>query len=100
GLGKLVPDGAGVGFPPSGLARDGYRRLLGEAILGGCPPEHVVLLDLDPPSQKTYPDFAMTEKLWGVRAVCPTRVEKRGRELWYRPLVPARAPLRDSEPRD
>src|SRR5262245_42010368 len=83
-LRKLVPDGDRLGFLLSGLDLDGYRRVLGEAILGGCPPEHVVLLDLDPPSQKTYADFAMTEKVWGVRAVCPTAIEKRGRELWYR----------------
>ena len=56
---------------------------MGDAILAGLPPENVVLLDLDPPSQKTYVDFAFTEKLWNVRAVCPTKIEKRGRELWY-----------------
>ncbi len=83
-LKKLVPEGDRLRFLLSDLDLDGYRRVVGEAILGGCPPEHVVLLDLDPPSQKTYPDFAMTEKLWGVRAVCPTILEKRGRELWYR----------------
>jgi len=83
-LRKLVPDGERLDFLLSGLDPDGYRQAVGGAILGGHPPEHVVLLDLDPPSQKTYPDFAMTEKLWGVRAVCPTTVEKRGRELWYR----------------
>jgi len=83
-LRKLVPDGERLDFLLSGLDPDGYRQAVGRAILAGHPPEHVVLLDLDPPSQKTYPDFAMTEKLWGVRAVCPTTVEKRGRELWYR----------------
>ncbi len=67
----------------SGLDFESYRRVLGEAILAGSPPENVVLLDIDPPHQKTYVDFAFTEKLWGVRAVCPTKVEKRGRELWY-----------------
>lgn len=81
---KMVPGGERLEFLLSGLDPDAYRRVVGDAILGGQAPEHVVLLDLDPPSQKTYPDFAMTEKLWGVRAVCPTTVEKRGRELWYR----------------
>jgi hypothetical protein len=83
-LRELVPGGERLQFLLSGLDVEGYRRLLGDAILGGHPPEHVVLMDLDPPSQKTYADFTMTEKLWGVRAVCPTAVEKRGRELWYR----------------
>ena len=81
---KMVPDGDRLEFLLSGLDEDGYRRVLGEAILGGHRPEHVVLFDLDPPAQKTYADFAVTERLWGIRAVCPTTVEKRGRELWYR----------------
>jgi len=67
----------------SGLDFESYRDVVGAAILAGRPAENVVLLDIDPPRQKTYVDFAFTEKLWGVRAVCPTRVEKRGRELWY-----------------
>jgi hypothetical protein len=67
----------------SDLDFESYRRVLGEAILAGLPPENVVLLDIDPTHQKTYVDFAFSEKLWRVRAVCPTTVEKRGRELWY-----------------
>jgi hypothetical protein len=70
-------------FLLSGLDEAGYQRVVGEAILGSVPIENVVLLDLDPPGQGTYPDFAATEKLFGVRAVCPTDVVKRGRELWY-----------------
>jgi hypothetical protein len=71
-------------FLLSGLDDLAYRRVVGDAILGGLPVENVVLLDLDPPGQGTYPDFAATEKLFGVRAVCPTDLTKRGRELWYR----------------
>jgi hypothetical protein len=67
----------------SGLDDAGYRRVVGDAILGGLPAENVVLLDLDPPGQGTYPDFAATERLFGIRAVCPTELTKRGRELWY-----------------
>ena len=57
--------------------------MVGDAILGGLPAENVVLLDLDPPGQGTYPDFAATEKLFGIRAGLPDRPQKRGRELWY-----------------
>ncbi len=57
---------------------------MGEAILAGLPPENVVLLDLDPPRQKTAIDFVFTEQFWGVRSVDPGEIEKRGRELWYR----------------
>src|SRR5207245_1365520 len=45
--------------------------------------QHVVRLHLAPPAPESYIDFALTEKLWDVRPVCPSTVEKRGRELWY-----------------
>jgi hypothetical protein len=70
-------------FLLSGLDEDGYLRMLGEAILGGLPQENVVLMDIDPEHQSTYPDFAATEKLFGVRSVCPTKMTRRGRELYY-----------------
>jgi hypothetical protein len=70
-------------FLLSGLDEAAYLRIVGEAITGAVPVENVVLLDLEPEKQGTYPDFTATEKLFGVRSVCPTKVEKRGRELWY-----------------
>jgi hypothetical protein len=79
---EMVP-GDRLEFLLGGLDEAGYLRAVGDAILGGLPAENVVLLDLDPPGQGTYPDFAATERLFGIRAVCPTDVEKRGRELWY-----------------
>jgi hypothetical protein len=80
----MVPGhGEPLEFLLSGLDDVGYRRVVGDAILGSHPTENVVLLDLDPPGQGTYPDFAATEKLFGIRAVCPTDVTKSGRELWY-----------------
>jgi hypothetical protein len=80
----MVPGhGEPLEFLLHGLDDIGYRRVVGDAILGGHPAENVVLLDLDPPGQGTYPDFAATEKLFGVRAVCPTDLAKSGRELWY-----------------
>ena len=72
-----------VDFLLSGLDEPSYLRIVGDAITGGVPVQNVVLLDLEPEKQGTYPDFSATEKLFGVRPVCPTRVEKRGRELWY-----------------
>lgn len=79
---EMVP-GERLGFLLSGLDDEGYLRVVGEAILGGLPPENVVLLDLEPRAQGTYPDFSATERLFGIRAVCPTDVVKQGRELWY-----------------
>jgi hypothetical protein len=82
-LAQITPGGEALGFFLSGLDFESYRKVVGDAILGGYPGENTVLLDIDPQSQKTYIDFAFTEKLWSIRAVCPTKVEKRGRELWY-----------------
>jgi hypothetical protein len=79
---EMMP-GEPLDFFLGGLDDAGYRRVVGDAILGGLPVENVVLLDLDPPGQGTYPDFAATERLFGIRAVCPTEVTKSGRELWY-----------------
>jgi hypothetical protein len=84
--GRLCRELAGgepLEFLLSGLDEAGYLKVVGDAILGGLPTENVVLLDLDPPRQGTYPDFSATERLFGVRAVCPTDLTRRGRELWY-----------------
>jgi len=82
-LADITPEGDRLDYFLSGLDLESYRRVLGETILAGLPPENVVLLDIDPPHQKTSVDFAFSEKLWGIRAVCPTKVETKGRELWY-----------------
>jgi hypothetical protein len=83
-LARITPGSENLGFLLSGLDEHGYVRAVGDAILGDFPPDNVVLMDIDPPSQKTFVDFALTEKLWRVRAVSVTDIEKRGRELWYR----------------
>jgi hypothetical protein len=82
-LSRLCPDPGRLRWFLSGLGDASYKKVVGDAILGGTPPENVVLLDLDPPRQKTAIDFAFTEQFWGVRAVDPGAIEKRGRELWY-----------------
>jgi hypothetical protein len=82
-LARITPGGERLGWFLSGLDAEGYRRTVGEAIVSGLPPDEVVLLDLDPPRQKTAIDFAFTEQFWGVRAVDPRAIEKVGRELWY-----------------
>jgi hypothetical protein len=83
-LARITPGGGDLDFLLSHLDEAGYARAVGDAILGGFPPENVVLMDIDPRSQKTYVDFAFTEKLWDVRPVSVMDIEKRGRELWYR----------------
>ncbi len=83
-LARLCPDGDTLDWYLSGLDTASYKRVVGDAILAGLPAEEVVLLDLDPPHQKTAIDFAFTEQFWGVKALDPSEIEKRGRELWYR----------------
>lgn len=67
----------------SDLDIDAYHRLLGEAILNHHAPENVVLLEIDPDRQKTVCDFICTERIYGVRAVCITKIKKEGRKLFY-----------------
>ncbi len=66
----------------SGHTRDTFVAQLKKAVLGGEDPESVVLLDLNPPSQKTYPDFIANKILTGVDAICPTSLIKEGRRLF------------------
>jgi hypothetical protein len=66
-----------------GLDWEGYVALLRRAIVGGCDPESVVLLEIDPEEQKTLPDFLLTERFWRVRAVNITEVARDKRQLYY-----------------
>ena len=66
----------------SGLSRDGFLDLLKRTIVGEEDPAEVVLLDLDPPGQKTAIDFAATRHLLGVDAVDPSSLVKEGRRLF------------------
>ncbi len=68
----------------SGLSRDDFLALARRVILGNHESRDVVLMDLDPTRQKTYPDFTATCRLFGVDAVCPTSLIKRGRKLFRR----------------
>lgn len=60
-----------------------YIAKLKEVIVGNENPENVILLEIYPEQQKTRIDFAVTEAFLGVKAVCYTKIKKRGRELFY-----------------
>ncbi|UOQ96118.1 hypothetical protein MUN81_12720 [Hymenobacter sp. 5317J-9] len=60
-----------------------YQQRMRNFLLAGQPAENVILLELFPEKQKTRVDFALTKQLWGVEAVCLTRIRKRGRQLFY-----------------
>ena len=66
----------------SGMDRPRFLELARRTIVGNHDPAEVVLLDIDPPRQKTAPDFLATKLLFGVDSVDPRELTKRGRELW------------------
>ncbi len=66
-----------------GIKDEAYIDLLRGTIIGDADPENVILLEIEPEKQKTRVDFAATETLLGIRPVCLTKIEKRGRQLFY-----------------
>ena len=68
---------------PGSLDRETYLRTVGGAITAGHDPVEVVLMEIEPLRQKTLPDFALTEQLWGVRAIDVRSVIREGRRLYY-----------------
>ena len=83
-----LADMRGLGQPWScwfsGLDRHRFLTLAGRTILGDHDPAEVILMDLDPRQQKTYPDFAATKLLFGVDAVDPRELTLRGKQLYRR----------------
>jgi hypothetical protein len=75
-----MPDAWRIFF--GGFERARAMGMIRETLLGGHDPEHVILLDLDPDTQKTYPDFRATQRWWGVEPVCLSSVRREGRKLW------------------
>jgi hypothetical protein len=71
-------------FLGDGLADEGFRELFRAAVLGSHAPENVVLLDVSPWQQGTWPDFRLTERLCpGIAVRCPSDLRRNGRGLFY-----------------
>jgi hypothetical protein len=85
GLGKRASasNGLELDFFLSGLDKDSYRELLRAAIVGTHDPENVILMEIHPQEQKTLPDFLLTEKMLGVKAVDIEVIKKQGSQLYY-----------------
>ncbi|SEJ23060.1 hypothetical protein SAMN05216327_107227 [Dyadobacter sp. SG02] len=62
---------------------DEYVSKLKALILGEEQPENVILLEIYPEKQKTRIDFAVTEQMLGIKAVCYTKLIREGRQLFY-----------------
>ena len=69
-----------------GLTADRYHSLVADAIVGDHDPAEVVLMEIQPRQQKTWPDFVVTEQMWGVRAVDTAEVTREGQTA----VLPAR----------
>jgi hypothetical protein len=67
----------------SGLTHDGYWDLLRRTIVSQHDPENVVLLEVEPETQKTRPDFNVYEDRLGIRTVDLAKLRKQGRSLFY-----------------
>jgi len=63
-------------------SRERNLDLVRKIILDGNDPEEVAMVDFEPERQKTYPDFAATKRLFGVNAVCVTRLIREGQKLY------------------
>ena len=68
----------------SGLDEEEYWELLAETVLCGRDPENVVLTELDPRNQKTWPDFVATGRRLGIAIVDIRALEPVGGKLHYR----------------
>jgi len=66
----------------SGLDRAAFLNLARRTIVGDHDPSEVILMDIDPRQQKTYPDFAATKLLFGVDAADPRELTLKGKELF------------------
>lgn len=60
-----------------------YMEDLRKLIVGDENPENVILLEIYPEQQKTRVDFAVTERMLGVKAIGYTDLIKEGRNLYY-----------------
>ena len=73
-----------LGIFLGGLDESSYWELLRQTIVGGRDPEKVILAEVDPLSQKTYPDFYVTSQRLGIPIVDIAHVEPLGNKLHYR----------------
>lgn len=77
-----LPEALGVFL--GGLNESAYWDLLRRAIIGDHSPENVVLTEVDPLHQKTFPDFYVTSQRMGIAVVDIAALEPVGDKLHYR----------------
>ena len=73
-----------LGIFLGGLNESSYWDLFRRTVVGRHDPENVVLAEVDPLHQKTYPDFYVTSQRLGTPIVDIARIEAAGNKLNYR----------------
>ena len=76
-----------------GLDEASYWELLRRTIVGRHAPENVVLTEVDPLHQKTYPDFELTRRRLGIAVIDISSIEPEGNRLFYRDSAGRRIPI-------
>jgi len=68
-------------FPP--FRKESYLEELRKTILGDCPVENVILLEINPHEQKTRIDFYCTQDYLGIQPVSLTELIEQNSKLYY-----------------
>lgn len=76
-----------------GHTRSRFVDLLNRTIVAGHDPENVILMELDPWNQKTFPDFTAIHELLGIPVVDIREIKKEGERLYYRNARGVRVPV-------
>lgn len=66
-----------------GLSEETYLKMLKDTIVGEADPENVILMEIEPDTQKTRIDFAATEKFLGIKTIGISEIIKKGKHLFY-----------------
>jgi hypothetical protein len=74
----------GLEFLFGGMDEATYWQTMWDVIVAQHEPENVVLAEVEPETQKTLPDFRMTEKALGIKTVDVAKLVKEGNKLFYR----------------
>jgi len=60
-----------------------YIEKLREIIVGDCPPENVILLEIEPHKQATQIDFLATAHHLGIKVICISELIPEGKNVFY-----------------
>jgi hypothetical protein len=61
----------------------GYKKMMGDIIVGDTDSKHVILLEIEPEKQTTYIDMLSTSVELGIPVVCVSKVIKKEKKLYY-----------------